>query len=242
MDGERYLETVRSLIPEIAARAADCEALRRMPDETFKAFQETGLMRAVQPARWGGYELPPPVLYEAVMEVAAACPSSAWFLGVVGVHNWQLGLFPEEAQADVWGEDTSVQMSSSYAPTGKVELAPGGFRLSGRWSFSSGCDHCQWVLLGGIVPGDGPAPDMRTFLVPRSDYAIDDNWHAAPRVDGKKGLASLLALGVVQPPRRIVQPLEGKRQHDAPAGRAAADEIALRLRHQTCLRPWPSPA
>ena len=179
MNAETYLDTVRTLLPEIAARAADCEAQRRLPDETFKAFQETGLMRAVQPARWGGHELPPPVLYEALTEVAAACPSSAWFLGVVGIHNWQLGLFPEEAQADVWGEDTSVQLSSSYAPTGRVETAPGGFRLSGRWSFSSGCDHCQWVLLGGIAPGEGPAPDMRTFLVPRSDYAIDDNWHVA---------------------------------------------------------------
>jgi 3-hydroxy-9,10-secoandrosta-1,3,5(10)-triene-9,17-dione monooxygenase len=55
----------------------------------------------------------------------------------------------------------------------------GGFRLSGRWSFSSGCDHCQWVFLGGVAPGAGPLPDMRTFLVPRSDYEIVDNWHVA---------------------------------------------------------------
>ena len=74
MDQKTYLDTVRSLLPEIAARAADCEAIRRLPDETFKAFQEAGLMRAVQPARWGGYELPPPVLYEAAIEVAAATP------------------------------------------------------------------------------------------------------------------------------------------------------------------------
>lgn len=179
MDHATYLERVRALIPDIRERAAACEDLRRLPDETLKAFQEGGLLRALQPARWGGFELPPLALYEAAMEVAAACPSSAWFLGVVGIHNWQLGLFPEQAQQDVWGEDTSVQISSSYAPTGRVERVDGGFRLSGRWSFSSGCDHCQWVFLGGIAPGDGPFPDMRTFLVPRSDYAILDNWHVA---------------------------------------------------------------
>ena len=71
-------------------------------------------------------------------------------------------------------------ISSSYAPTGRVERTDGGFRLSGRWSFSSGCDLCSWVFLGGLVPdSDAPAPDMRTFLVPRSDYEIDDVWHVA---------------------------------------------------------------
>jgi 3-hydroxy-9,10-secoandrosta-1,3,5(10)-triene-9,17-dione monooxygenase len=150
-----------------------------LPDETLGEYQRAGLLRALQPARWGGFELDPLTFFQAVTEVAAACPSSAWFLSVVGIHNWQLGLFPEQAQHDVWGTDSSVLISSSYAPTGKVQRVDGGFRLSGRWSFSSGCDHCQWVFLGGVAPSDGPPPDMRTFLVPRSDYRIVDNWHVA---------------------------------------------------------------
>ena len=60
---------------------------------------------------------------------------------------------------DVWGEDKHVRVSSSYAPLGKVEPVEGGFRLSGRWGWSSGCDHCSWVLLGAIVPEEG----FRTF-------------------------------------------------------------------------------
>ena len=85
---------------------------------------------------------------------------------------------PPQAQDDVWGKDTSVQMSTSLAPTGNVERANGGFRLRGRWSFSSGCDYCEWAMLGGMAPvGAGEPPDVRTFLVPRQDYAIDDNWH-----------------------------------------------------------------
>lgn len=179
MDRDTYLAGLRPLLPAIADRAVACEQLRRVPDDTFKAFNQAGLLRALQPKRWGGYELDPLTFYDGCIEVASVCASSAWVLGVVGVHNWQLALFPEQAQQDVWGDDSSAQISSSYAPTGKVERVDGGFRISGRWSFSSGCDHCDWVFLGGIVPGDGPPPDMRTFLLPRSDYEIDDNWHVA---------------------------------------------------------------
>ncbi|NOX49607.1 MAG: flavin-dependent monooxygenase [Gammaproteobacteria bacterium] len=174
-----YIDRVRELLPSIRERAAECETLRRLPNETFAAFQEAGLLRCIQPSHWGGDELTPMDFYEGVMEVGTVCPSSAWFLGVVGVHNWQLGLFPEQAQRDVWGEDSSIQISSSYAPTGQVELADNGYGVSGRWFFSSGCDHCNWVFLGGLVPSDNPIPDMRTFLIPRSDYEIIDNWHVS---------------------------------------------------------------
>ena len=179
MDDETYLRSAHQLSQDLRHRAAECESLRRLPDETFECYQRSGLLRALQPRQWGGFELSPLSFFEAVGEVAAACPSSAWFLSVVGIHNWQLGLFPEEAQRDVWGKDTSVLISSSYAPTGKVERVNGGFRLSGRWSFSSGCDHCQWVFLGGIAPGDGPIPDMRTF--PAAAIRLSDHRQLARR-------------------------------------------------------------
>jgi 3-hydroxy-9,10-secoandrosta-1,3,5(10)-triene-9,17-dione monooxygenase len=179
MDDRAYRRAARNVVDAIRERAPQCEALRRLPDETCESYRRTGLLRALQPRRWGGFELSPLTFFAAVADIAAACPSSAWFLSVVGVHSWQLGLFPEEAQHDVWGTDTGALISSSYAPTGKVERVAGGFRLSGRWSFSSGCDHCQWVFLGGIAPSDDATPDMRTFLLPRSDYRIIDTWHVA---------------------------------------------------------------
>jgi 3-hydroxy-9,10-secoandrosta-1,3,5(10)-triene-9,17-dione monooxygenase len=99
---------------------------------------------------------------------------------VLSVHHWQLALFPLEAQEEVWGDDDSVLLSSSYAPTGQVERVDGGFNISGRWSFSSGCDLADWAFLGGFVPVPQGSPlDMRTFLVPKSDYRIDDNWYVA---------------------------------------------------------------
>lgn len=179
MTPEEYLGRVRALLPALRERAPRAEELRRLPDETFADFQDQGLLRALQPKRYGGWELDPGVFYQAVTEVAAVCGSSGWVFGVLGAHNWHLAILPPQAQEDVWGKDDSAQLSTSIAPTGKVERAPGGFRLSGRWSFSSGCDHCQWVVLGGAAPplDDKAPPDARVFLVPRADFRIEDNWH-----------------------------------------------------------------
>src|SRR5262249_54032032 len=155
------------LAPILAARAAEADALRRLPDQTIADFHAAGFFRMLQPARWGGLEIDPGVFFDVQTTIAAACPSSAWVLGVVGGHNWQLALFALEAQGEVWGGDPRTLISSSYAPTGRITRAEGGYRVSGRWSFSSGCDHCQWVFLGGFVPqeGEGRPPDMRTFLL-----------------------------------------------------------------------------
>lgn len=166
-----------ALIPALRARAMQCEAECKVADETIRDFQEAGFFKILQPKRWGGYEMDPEVFYAVQMKVAEGCMSSAWVLGVVAVHNWQLALFDAQAQADVWSQDPSTLISSSYMPRAEVTPVEGGYRISGRWGFSSGVDHCQWAFLGGLVPDpEGGAPDYRTFLVPRSDFAIDYVW------------------------------------------------------------------
>src|SRR5260370_30942225 len=169
---------VRALLPALRERAPRGEELRHLPPETFADFQGRGLFRVMQPTRYGGFELDPGIFYQAVTEVGAVCGSSGWIFGVVGVHNWHLALFAPEAQEDVWGTDSTTQLSTSLAPTGTVERVPGGFRLSGRWSFSSGCDFCDWAVLGGIAPAVGgrvPA-DARTFPPPRAASTLADNF------------------------------------------------------------------
>lgn len=175
--GESIVAKAHELAPELAERVKQADELRRLPDENVQAMKDAGMFRMLQPARWGGLELDPQYFFQTQWTIAAGCPSSAWVLGVVAVHSWQLALFPLKAQEEVWGEDTSVLISSSYAPTGKVTKADGGFKISGRWSFSSGCDHCDWVFLGGFVPQEAGPPEMRTFLLPKRDYVIEDNWH-----------------------------------------------------------------
>jgi 3-hydroxy-9,10-secoandrosta-1,3,5(10)-triene-9,17-dione monooxygenase len=170
------------LLPTLADRAAATEAQRRVPEETIKDLQDADLFRALQPKRFNGLESDPIDFFDAVIQIGTVCASTAWVLGVVAVHSWQLALFPLEAQLDVWGEDDQVLVSSSYAPTGTIEPVEGGYLLSGTWYFSSGTDNCRWAFLGGVVPreeGAPPPPDMRTFLVPDSDYEIVDDWYVA---------------------------------------------------------------
>jgi 3-hydroxy-9,10-secoandrosta-1,3,5(10)-triene-9,17-dione monooxygenase len=169
------------LAPVLRERAHDAAENRSIPEETIADFHRAGFFRILQPKRWGGLELDPQTFYDVQIAVGAGCPSSAWVLGVLAVHHWQLSLFSEQAQIDVWGENSETLVSSSYMPVGKVTRVEGGYRLSGRWGFSSGSAHCQWAFLGAFVPPDEghKGPDMRTFLVPRSDYQIEDVWHVA---------------------------------------------------------------
>ena len=175
---QAVLDGVRDLLPAFRDRADEAERLRVVPEASIKELEETGFFRLLQPRRFDGLEADPIEFYTAVRDIAGACGSTGWVSSVVGVHPWQVALFDDEAQQAVWGSDTSTRLSSSYAPTGKAMQADGGFQLSGKWSFSSGCDHCQWVLLGGLVfDTDGNVVDFRTFLVPRSSYDIVDVWH-----------------------------------------------------------------
>ncbi len=182
------VERARAMVPILAERAARADELRRIPPETIADFRNAGFFRILQPKRHGGYELDPQVFYEVQITLAGGCMSSAWVFGVMGVHNWQIALFDPRAAEDVWRRDTSVLIASSYMPKGQVKRTSGGFRFSGRWSFSSGIDHADWVFLGGIVvpEHEGDRPDYRTFLVPRSDFEVIDTWH----VMGLRGTGS----------------------------------------------------
>jgi 3-hydroxy-9,10-secoandrosta-1,3,5(10)-triene-9,17-dione monooxygenase len=174
---QAVLDGVRDLLPTFRERADETERLRVVPEASIKELEETGFFKLLQPKRFDGLESDPIDFYTAVRDIASACGSTGWVSSVVGVHPWQVALFSDQAQQAVWGSDTSTRLSSSYAPTGKAVVADGGFQLSGKWSFSSGCDHCQWVLLGGLVfNAEDQVVDFRTFMVPRENYEIIDVW------------------------------------------------------------------
>jgi 3-hydroxy-9,10-secoandrosta-1,3,5(10)-triene-9,17-dione monooxygenase len=184
---QAVLDGVRDLLPSLRERADEAERLRVVPEASIKEIEETGFFRLLQPRRFDGLESDPVDFYTAVRDIAGACGSTGWVCSVVGVHPWQVALFSDEAQQAVWGSDTATRLSSSYAPTGKAVVTDGGYLLSGKWSFSSGCDHCSWVLLGGLVfNAEGQVVDFRTFLVPREKYQIVDVWN----VVGLRGTGS----------------------------------------------------
>ena len=175
---DELVARARALVPKLVERWEQADRECRIPAETVAEMQAAGLFRVLQPLRYGGYEMDPEVFYRIQMTLAEGCMSTAWIYGVIAVHNWQLALYDDRAQRDVWGQDPATLISSSYMPKGIVRRVPGGFMLSGRWGFSSGVDHCQWAFLGAAVPtdsGKGP-PEFRTFLVPRADFMVHHVW------------------------------------------------------------------
>ena len=186
-DSKQFLAGIAALLPEIRARAGETERLGSVPDDIIQALTNADVFRAVQPRQWGGLELDHATFYEGMALLASACGSTGWVASVVGVHPWQIALFADEAQRDVWRDDPDARASSALAPTGSVRQVDGGFHLSGRWPFSSGVDHCGWALLGGVIPDQGNGAEFRTFLVPRQDFSIDhDSW----QVTGLSGTGS----------------------------------------------------
>jgi 3-hydroxy-9,10-secoandrosta-1,3,5(10)-triene-9,17-dione monooxygenase len=174
----QLLSRAREMIPVLRARERAAIETGQVSAQTIDEFTRAGFFRVLQPARYGGYELPPEVYFTLARTLAEGCMSSAWVYAVIAVHNWQLALFEDRAAQEVWGGDPDARMSSSYMPVGKVAVVPGGYRLSGRWGFSSGSAHCSWVVLGAVVPAGaaGAQPETRNFLLPRGDYRILQNW------------------------------------------------------------------
>jgi 3-hydroxy-9,10-secoandrosta-1,3,5(10)-triene-9,17-dione monooxygenase len=183
---EVLVQRAREMVPVLKQRAKQCEQDRCVPKETVAEMQAAGFFEILKPKLYGGYEMDPQVFYDVCMTLAEGCMSTAWIYGVIGVHNWQIALFDPKAAADIWGKDKSVLIASTYMPKGQVKPVDGGFKFSGRWAFSSGIDHCDWVFLGGLIFNEGQPPEYRTFLLPRSDFEVIDTWH----VMGLKGTGS----------------------------------------------------
>jgi 3-hydroxy-9,10-secoandrosta-1,3,5(10)-triene-9,17-dione monooxygenase len=179
-DSDSFLRNIDALLPAIRDRDREVERNGMVSREVIRWLTEIGMFRAVQPRQWGGLELDVGTFFEAALRIASACGSTGWVASVVGIHPWHIAMFHPQAQSDVWSASPDTLASTSYAPTGKARRVADGFRLSGRWGFSSGVDHCDWVILGAVVPDheDGLGPEFRSFLVPRGDFAVDpESWH-----------------------------------------------------------------
>ncbi|MBV2132179.1 acyl-CoA dehydrogenase family protein [Pseudomonas sp. MAP12] len=172
------LQRARDLIPMLLEKASSVEKNRMVSKETIQAFVDAGFFKILQPAQFGGWEMNPSVFYKVLMELGRGCCSSAWNMMILGIHQWEFGSMPEQACIDVWGEDDRAIIASSYPPFGKVEEVEGGYRISGTWKTSSGCDHGQWAFLGGLrKDAEGKVIDRLSMLVSADDYEIIDDWH-----------------------------------------------------------------
>ncbi|MFI6407518.1 acyl-CoA dehydrogenase family protein [Streptomyces sp. NPDC050548] len=175
------VQRVEQYGPKLAELAAENEKLGRLSDETVGLLRSAGVLRLLQDTKFGGYAAHPRDFAEAVMAVARHDGAAGWVCGVVGVHPWEIAQMDPRLSREIWGADPETWIASPYMPNGIAEPVDGGYVLSGRWPFSSGTDHCDWVFLGALV-GDGkggPAspPTVLHVVLPRSSYEIiDDTW------------------------------------------------------------------
>ncbi len=166
------------MVEAIAARSAACEAGRRVPQETVEEFKQARLHRALLPKRYGGFEGSFSSVVGVSMNWGRECASTAWVCGLYMAHNWLCAMFPRQCQDDIWGANPDALISGSYAPVGKVVAVPGGYRLSGRFPFSSGVPGADWNLCSAMIPsGPEGKPVPHFTIIPKSDYSIDwESW------------------------------------------------------------------
>src|SRR5260370_40924952 len=155
MTYEKAVALARALAPAIVERAATAEAQRRQPEENIQAIVDAGLVRVLTAARWGGHELSFNALVDSTIEVAKADGSAGWCYALLIGLSWIVAQFPEEAQREVWMNDPDALIAGSFPPTDRVIRTSGGYLLSGNWQWTSGIDHCNWCILGGLLATSG---------------------------------------------------------------------------------------
>ena len=147
-----------------------------MPPQTIADYRAAGILRILQPRRFGGQQGRFSLFSRIVEELTYGCASAAWVYAVLAEHQWIIAQYPEQAQVDVWGDDPEAVASSSLAPRAAAERVPGGWRLSGHFPFSSGCDYAQWAILGAFLGEIGDPRHIAYLLAPLSEIEIVDDW------------------------------------------------------------------
>ena len=177
----RVIDKVMDAADQLREHAVESEKIGKLTDQTVKIMKSAGNIRLLQPKEYGGLEVHPREFAETVMATAALDPAAGWIVGVVGVHPYQLAYADPRVAAEIWADDVDTWVASPYAPQGIARPVDGGYIFNGRWQFSSGTDHCDWIFLGALL-GDAEGkpvmpPRMLHMVLPRKDYEIvEDSW------------------------------------------------------------------
>lgn len=183
MDCEQILEATRKLVPEVESRADETAALRRLPADLVESLRAAGVFRMAMPRAWGGPEMSPRAQTEVVELLARADPSVGW-CAMIGSDAGYYAAFLEESAARAIYPGLDLVTAGLLQPAGRAERVPGGYRVSGRWGFGSGCTHADVIVGGCIVMEDGEPvmepsglPVWRIAMAPASSWTILDTWH-----------------------------------------------------------------
>jgi alkylation response protein AidB-like acyl-CoA dehydrogenase len=197
-----FLARARALVPILAAREPSATEARNVPSETIDALHQAGLLRLLQPRRFGGHQASLGVFLQAVEILAEGCASSAWVYGVLGELEWVIACLPERGQIDIWGDDPSALAAGSIVPRAAGLPISGGWRVTGRYAFASGCRHARWLTVGARCQDRAGREETRYLFVPMREVEIIDDWRAL----GMRGTGSfsLMLHDVFVPEHRSV--------------------------------------
>jgi alkylation response protein AidB-like acyl-CoA dehydrogenase len=201
--GAELVARARQLHPLLAANASRGESDRRVVEESIQALTDAGLFKISVPRRYGGYETSVRTMLEVSAAVAEADGGTAWVVTLVNVCNWLVGLFPQQAQDDVFGADPGTLVSGVLAPTSTAVKVDGGWRVTGKWFYNSGSWHATWAGLGiPVTDAEGEVVSQGVALIPRADLSLEDTWFVA----GMKSSGSncLIADDVFVPEHRVM--------------------------------------
>ena len=177
------IQFARKLVPQVAARANEIAALRRLPADLVADLKAAGVFRMPMPAAWGGPEMSPRAQNEVVEILSAADASVGWCV-MIGSDAGFYAAFLEEGAARRLYPDLDMVTAGMLQPAGRAVRVPGGYRVSGRWGFGSGSTHAD-VIAGGclVFEGDQPVlaesgrPLWRVMLAPAADWQVLDTWY-----------------------------------------------------------------
>lgn len=168
-----------------AAHAEIAESERRLPRAVVDAIIGAGFPAYFVPHAWGGREGTFTGFLDAVGTVGEGCASAAWCAALYATLGRMMAHLPLAGQREVWAEGPDTLIVGAISPGGRVEKAEGGWRLTGRWPFTSGADHSDWALIAAMAP-EGERRALRYFAVPRRHYEVADTWFNA----GMRGTGS----------------------------------------------------
>ena len=188
-----YLRRAQELGPELEAAAEEIEQRRDLPEAIVESLIERGLFRLLLPSTLGGAELPPAAYVAVIEEVAKHDASVAWCLGQACGCTMTSAYLDSEVAREIFGGKRGIV---AWGPPGPAEAraVPGGYRLTGTWSFASGSHHATWlgahvaILRSSGAPQLRPdgGPVVRTLLFPKASAGFTDIWH----VIGLRGTGS----------------------------------------------------
>jgi 3-hydroxy-9,10-secoandrosta-1,3,5(10)-triene-9,17-dione monooxygenase len=167
----------REMVPRLRERAGQAESARSLSPETMRELHASGVMRALQPKRWGGMELEFVTYFDVVMELARGCASTAWNVSQILMHHYLLAMYDERAQEEVWSRDPEAIIATGIAfPQGQGRKVDGGYVVGGRWNFSSCVNMSEWNMLAATVREGERVVDHRLCLLDKSQYEVVDDW------------------------------------------------------------------